>query len=205
MPVSRRVQDIWIRNRAIWSFYRSRIIGLHRCRVSPAFLRKLLNENREETVDNSCSFGTRSSREHPRKRVAAVAARRDMNRPERFIAPLRPCEWTCASQAVLVPSFSLPLSLSFSSQQPGFRFRFRIGSHTKSIKIIFTRFARSRDDDIGISDRFRSKNGKIADPGISRQGRSVGSIKRRAKKDSETLKSRFRRNRSKNKKILNVA
>lgn len=72
--------------------------------------------------------------------------------------PGRPCP------IVLSPSFSL----SFSHRQPGFRFRFRTGSHVKSIKIIFTRSAaRIHDDEISILNQFRSKNEKIADLRIS--------------------------------------
>lgn len=177
------------------------LIVLHRFRVDAAclwfFLESYKMKIERKRWTNSCSSShTRSPREHWRKRVAAVAARRDMNRPERFIAPLRPCERTCASQAVLVPSFSLPLSLPFSHRQPGFRFRFRTGSHAKSVKIIFTRFAaRICDNEIGISNRLRSETERSK--GSENVGREILKEKK-AEKDSEAIKSKFRKSENKN-------
>lgn len=153
----RATNESWIRIRPIWLFYIAFIDAVYLWLFLESYKIKKIEKKRWITAVRF----TRSPQKHSRKRVAAVAARRDMNRPERFIAPLRPCERTCASQVVLVPSFSLPLSFSFSHRQPGFQFRFRTGSRTKSIKIIFTRSAAwIHNDEIGILNRFQSKNWK---------------------------------------------
>lgn len=130
--------------------------------------------------------GRAQEQEHPRNRVAAVAARRDMNRPERFIAPLRPCKRTCASQTILVPSFSIPpfsLFLPSAARIP-VPLPNRIPRQKYKDYFHASRGANRVADEIGISDRFSSENKKPQIRRISRQEKHFGiSMERRAKKD----------------------